>query len=186
MKVYNKEEFKDWLFSTEFTRSIRGVQQHHTWKPNYDHWMNKPDPLYWCESMKKSHLKRGFSDIAQNITICPDGSIVVCRDFNKTPAGIRGKNTGFLCIENLGDFDNDLMSDSQIESILHVTALLSIKFNFPIDTDSVIYHTWYASYKSCPGERFFSGNTKGNAMESFYPAIEREIKRIKREGEASK
>ena len=183
MKLLTKEEFKEWLFSTEFNRTIKGVQMHHTWKPNYDHWNDKPDPLYWCESMKRSHLKRGFSDIAQNITICPNGSIVICRDFNTTPAGIKGKNTGYLCIENIGDFDNDQMSDSQTESILYVTALLSMRFEFDISLDSVPYHTWYASYKSCPGERFFTGNEDAEGV--FYPAIRKEIKRLKREDEAA-
>lgn len=184
MKLYTKEEFKKWLFETIFKRDIRGVQHHHTWKPNYDHWMTNPDPLFWCESMKTSHLKRGFSDIAQNMTICPDGSIVVCRDFNITPAGIQGKNTGFLCIESIGDFDNDLVNDIQAETIVYVTALLSRKFNFNIDTETVIYHTWYAS-KTCPGLKYFGGNTKEAAKKHLYPLILQEIDRQIRIDQAS-
>ena len=185
MKVFNKQEFVKWLQRNTFTRKIKGIQMHHTWKPNYDHWNDNPDALYWCESMKRSHLKRGFSDIAQNITICPDGSIVVCRDFNTNPAGIKGKNTGYICVENIGDFDNDVMTEEQKDAILFVNAVMSIKFGYKISEETVLYHTWFASYKSCPGLNFFGGNTRESAIENFYPLIEKKITEIRRENEAS-
>ena len=178
--LFGRAEFFKWLFQSEFSRQITRVQQHHTYRPNYAHWNDKPDQFHWCKSMKRSHLKRGFSDIGQHITTFPDGSICICRDFNKTGAGIKGKNARSIVIEHLGDFDigQDDITSEHFKTALFVTAALCIRFDIEVNEDTILYHTWFASYKSCPGTNFFGGNTKEDAKNNFYPQIEAMIETL--------
>lgn len=135
--------------------------------------------------MERSHLKRGFSEIAQNITTFPDGDVVICRSIDTAPAGIKGANKYAICIENLGNFDEggDDMNDSHLKCIIHLNALLLNHFNLPCDTDHVVYHHWWdlntgkrtngtGSTKSCPGSAFFGGNSISAASINFIPLIQ--------------
>jgi len=57
--------------------------------------------------MKHHHVAtNGWSDIGQNFSIFPDGTIMTGRPFNTTPACILGNNGRAICIENVGDFDS--------------------------------------------------------------------------------
>src|SRR5690606_4883610 len=102
-----REEFGEWLLKQKVSRKISIIQNHHTWIPNYSHFNGK-NHFERLEAMRNSHMKdRGFKDIAQHLTTFPDGTIAYSlgRNFEQTPAGIEGKNTGAICIEHLGDFD---------------------------------------------------------------------------------
>ncbi len=171
--LFNREGFEIYLESLEVKRSIKYIQNHHTWKPRYSDFDN--NHFAKLSGMKRSHLKRGFSNIAQNLTTFPDGMIAVCRPFKTIPAGIKGKNTGSLCIEHLGNFDagGDTMTEEHRKTILWINAVLCKKFKLEVGVDAVIYHHWFAS-KSCPGSAFFGGNSKLNAEEHFYPLIRNE------------
>ena len=70
-------EFSDWLSHVTLTRTIKGVQQHHTWSPNYGSGLNH---FQIQKGMKDFHIQqRGFSDIAQHFSIFKDGSILTGR-----------------------------------------------------------------------------------------------------------
>src|SRR5687767_15279852 len=86
-------EFQTFLLSRNIKRKIRIIQNHHTLIPSYRNFdgMNHFEKL---RSMEEAHLKRKFSEIAQNITTFPDGTIAICRNLEKDPAGIKGANTG--------------------------------------------------------------------------------------------
>lgn len=182
-----KEEFKEWLFSSEINRDIWVIQQHHTYIPSYDTF-NGNNYFSLMKSMKEYHtIEAGMSDIAQNFTIFPDGKIMLCRNLEKMPAGIKGQNSGAICIENIGNFDVEIMAEEQKESILYFTALLSMKFNIAIDCNHVIYHHWFnletgerssVNTKTCPGIKFFGGNTVESAQNNFYPLINQKIYEI--------
>lgn len=170
----NISEFAEFIKKLQVSRKITRIQIHHTWQPGYAEWNKKPDALYWQKAMRDYHVNgNGWADIAQQLTICPDGTIVTGRSFNKSPAGITGANTGAVCIENLGNFDNgkDNMTSAQAEAIIAVVALLLKRFR--LDTSAITYHAWWTasggylgtyvsskSAKSCPGTNFFGGNTK--------------------------
>lgn len=196
--VYSPAEFTAWIQSTAFTRHITFIQNHHTWVPGYTHFNNRPNHMYWLESMRRTHInERGWADIGQNITIFPDGKIAVCRSLDKTPAGIYGANTGGICIENLGNFDTgkDAMTQAQNDSIILTNALLCNKFSLSPNTTEVVYHHWYDRagkrftseqinsgfvlrnelQKTCPGTAFFGGNTVTAAEAGFYPLIRTQI-----------
>jgi hypothetical protein len=176
--LFNKAEFQSWLFTNNFGRNINFVQNHHTYIPNYSHF-NGSNYFGLLKGMESAHIERKFSQIGQNITIFPDGIIAVCRSFDLSPACIVGKNSGGLCIENLGDFDKnrDDMNAEHKESIIFTNAVLCMRFNLTPNTDRIVYHHWYHP-KSCPGTNFFGGNTKQDAASNFIPLIKNNINKM--------
>ena len=177
------DNFRDWLNRSKFTRKIKIIQNHHTYIPSYSNFKGQ-NHIALCENMERSHIKRGFSEIAQNITSFPDGEVVICRNINTAPAGIKGANEFAICIENLGNFDvgGDTMTEQQRKCIIKLNAVLLEFFKLPCDTDHVVYHHWWdlnsgkrtngqGITKSCPGTAFFGGNSLSNAAENFIPLI---------------
>lgn len=144
--------------------------------------------------MKSFHLGRGFSDIAQQFTIFPDGSIVTGRSLNTNPAGITGANTGAICIENYGWFDKDydVMPQAQKNAIIKYVAVLCRHFKLTPSANTIVYHCWYnskgkklndyvagKSCKTCPGTNFFGGNTFSAYITNFLPLIQKELADLK-------
>lgn len=175
--------FTGWLSAQDIARKIEHIQNHHTWKPDYSNFRGD-NHFNLLEGMKGYHLKRGFSDIAQNITTFPDGTLAVCRPLSRTPAGIKGANTGGICIEHIGNFDTggDTMTPEHSNTIVYLNALLCAKFRLEPDTDSIVYHHWWdlktgkrtngeGVTKSCPGAHFFGGNKVADAGKNFVPLI---------------
>ena len=70
-------EFKLWISKQRIQRDITLIQNHHTWIPNYGHFESH-GAAKSLRGMKRSHLERGFSDIAQNFTTFPVGTSAVC------------------------------------------------------------------------------------------------------------
>lgn len=185
--LMNRQEFKDWLFKTKFNRYIVRIQNHHTWEPSYNDFNNNHFSL--LNGMKSYHVDTmGYGDIAQNLTTFPDGLIAVCRSFELKPAGIYGANTAAICIENIGNFDSDTMTDEQKKTIVFINAVLCQRFNLKPSTDTIVYHHWYdlntgvrtngsGSTKTCPGTMFFGGNTVEAANAYFIPLIKQFIER---------
>ena len=171
--LLDMSEFDSWLQAQIVKRKIALVQQHHTYIPAYEHFTGS-NHFQLCQSMEKAHKERGFAEIAQNFTTFPDGKIMVCRNLNTIPAGIKGANSYGICIEHLGNFDKakDNMSNLQKECIIHITRSLLSRFKLAPSETTVVYHHWYdlntgkriakegtGSTKTCPGTNFFGGNT---------------------------
>jgi uncharacterized protein YraI len=184
-------EFGTWLKQQQISRVIKVLQIHHTWLPNYRNF-NGSNHFEKLQGMKASHIARGFSDIAQNITIFPDGKIAVCRPLNVVPAGIYGQNSQGICIENLGDFDigKDQMTPAHQDAIVQASAVLCSKFQLIPDTNSILYHHWFdlktgqrtngsGNTKTCPGTAFFGGNSVTAAQRNFIPLVVTALKSVK-------
>jgi hypothetical protein len=178
-------EFRFWLKNQLVTRSIKLIQLHHTWSPDYSLFKND-NHFQLCRSMENSHLERGFSEIAQNFTTFPDGRIMVCRDIKKIPAGIKGANTNGICIENVGNFDSgyDIMDLRQKNVIISMTKTLLAKYKLSASDKTVVYHHWYdltlgtriekegsGDTKTCPGTNFFGGNTIKDFRNTMLPLL---------------
>lgn len=192
--LMNRDEFKKWLFAQTFTRVISVIQQHHTYEPSYNDFNGK-NYFELAEGMDNYHENnKKYNDIAQNITLYPDGMIMICRPFNVAPAGILGANKNGLCIENIGNFDvgGDIMTAEHKETIIFVAALLCMRFKLTPSIDSITYHHWWDlntgeklldntlghETKSCPGTNFFGGNTTISAKSNFIPLITNKIKEL--------
>jgi len=172
--LLDPSEFEGWVAHQNVTRKIRWIQLHHTYIPNYKQFSGS-NHFILCQSMERSHKERGFSEIGQNYTIFPDGKIMVCRNINTVPAGIKGANSFGICVEIVGNFDvgNDIMSLNQKNSILILIKQLLEKFGLTPSNQSIIYHHWFdlntgkrilkegiGVTKSCPGSGFFGGNSE--------------------------
>ncbi len=189
--LFEIDEFDRWLKQMQFSRAIKVIQNHHTYQPGYAHF-NGNNHFTLLENMERFHMAdRGFSEIAQNLTSFPDGTLAVCRSLDKVPAGIKGANQQGICIEHLGNFDKgrDPMNSEHADAIVRINALLCREFRLAPSTDSIVYHHWYdqdtglrtngsGKTKSCPGTAFFGGNTVEAAAEDFVPRIREALKEV--------
>lgn len=188
--LFDADSFGAWLMATDVHRIIRLIQQHHTWCPSYSNFRGD-NHFKLLKGMEAAHLANGWCDIAQNLTIFPDGTVAVCRPLDQIPAGIKGANTGGICIENIGCFDvgHDLMADVHAAAVIKVTALLCRRFSLAPSTESIVYHHWYdlvsgkrtngsGNVKTCPGDRFFGGNRVAAAAANFVPKVAAELARV--------
>jgi len=185
-KLMNVEEFKDYVDSLKVTRKITVVQLHHTYSPSYSQFDGN-NHIELQEGMKNYHIKtRGYSDIAQNFTIFPDGKICTGRDINTVPAGIYGANSTGICIECVGNFDKggDVMTEAQKNAVAAATKILLERFGLNAKT-GVTYHAWWTSggrslgdyipgksTKTCPGTNFFGGNTRAAYEKNLMKILE--------------
>lgn len=191
-RIFTADDFESYLQATHISRVIKIIQNHHTWKPAYTHLTPQRGEMYWLESMRLVHINdRKWSDIGQHITTFPSGNIALCRPLDLVPAGIRGANTGAICIEHFGNFDRgaDVMTLSHRETIIRLNAILCKRFQLQPNKNTIVYHHWYDQrgirfsddkinnsrvgneQKSCPGTAFFGGNTIQAAEEHFFPLI---------------
>lgn len=191
LKKYSVEEFRNYINTLNVSRSVRLIQLHHTYSPAYKQFTGD-NHTQLQTGMRNYHIKNnGWSDIGQHFTIFPDGVIMSGRSMEKIPAGIKGANTGAVCIECLGNFDKgaDAMCDSQKEAIVSAVKILLEKFNLKAK-DAVIYHGWWSasgtklgdysktkSAKTCPGTNFFGGNTRSAFESNLLPLLEETAKK---------
>lgn len=121
---------------------------HHTWKPSHKDFTGS-NHIRLQEGMKNYHMvTNGWSDIAQHISIFPDGQIVTGRDFGRDPASMTGYNTGAFMVENIGNFDigHDSLYGKQKETLLKLTKY----FIDRLGENKIIFHR-ERSGKTCPG-----------------------------------
>lgn len=185
-KTFTVDSFQAYVDKLKISRNIKYIQLHHTYSPSYKHFTGENHQALQ-KNMKNYHIKtNGWSDIGQNLTIFPDGVIMLGRPLNISPAGIRGANSNGICIECLGNFDigGDIMTEEQKKSIVAVTKILLDKFGLNAN-ENVTYHCWWsadgrelgdyvksASAKTCPGTNFFGGNGLTAYTNNLKPLIE--------------
>jgi LysM repeat protein len=201
--LMSREEFKDWIFNHKFTRKVGKIQQHHTYQPSYQQF-NGANHFALLKGMEDYHVNEmGWSNISQQLTTFPDGTVAVGRPFNIPPEGSFGLlnksamlaiESDSLAIENVGNFDagNNAMTSEQRETIITITALLMLKFGLTPSVDSITYHHWWDintgervldngeghAVKTCPGTAFFGGNSTASAKNNFYPPVSKKMQEI--------
>jgi LysM repeat protein len=199
--LMNREEFKDWIFNHKFTRRVGKIQQHHTYQPSYQQF-NGSNHFALMKGMKEHHVNAmGWSDISQQLTTFPDGTVAVGRPFDTPPEGSFGLlnksamhviEADSLAIENVGNFDANHMTAAQRETIITVTALLMLNYGLTPSIDSITYHHWWDintgervldnskghAIKTCPGTEFFGGNSTASAKKEFYPLVSKKMQEI--------
>jgi LysM repeat protein len=202
--LMSREDFKDWLFNHIFTRKIGKIQQHHTYIPSYQQF-NGSNHFSLLKGMEEHHVKgMGWSNISQHLTTFPDGKVAVGRPFDTPPEGSYGLQNkeamirieaDALAIENVGNFDKgkNQMTKEQRETIVMVTALLSLKYGLTPSIETISYHHWWDintgeevfdnskghAVKTCPGTAFFGGNSTASAKKYFYPLVTQKMKEIR-------
>ena len=194
----NEKDVKEWLSKQKVTRKITRLQVHNTFLPDYTTW-EKTDKKVFSEphfgraqSLDDYGKKTwGYSDghghyTAQNFTVFPDGKIIVSRNLNSKPIGIKGWNDGALCIEIYGNFDKgkDIMNTSQKKAVIYLYGELCKRFKIPVDTAHIRPHCWFTaggsylgkynssrSAKTCPGTNFWGLGCSTSGFNKFLADI---------------
>lgn len=166
----NREELKGYLEGLKGSKKFTNIQQHNTASPSYKDVKNNHIAL--MQSMENYHVKnKGMSEIAQHFSTFPDGLICVGRPLTKDGGGFLGtQNKDSITIENVGNFDVEVMTDEQKQSIVLLNALLCKKFGIIPSTQTLPYHCWVKN-TSCPGKNYFGGTTKAIAEKNFIPLV---------------
>ena len=192
-------EIKTYLDSQKVSRTINKIQVHHMASPSYSTWERTDkkkfaEPHFGRTESLNSYGKNTWSSkddkgkyIAQHFNVFPDGQITSGRSLNSTPIGIKGWNTGAICIEVYGNFDKgkDQMNDIQKQAVIALVSELCERFKLTPSEKTVRYHAWFnasgtylggyipgKSTKTCPGTGFFGGNTMSAYKANFLPAIQ--------------
>ncbi|HEX5831861.1 MAG TPA: peptidoglycan recognition family protein, partial [Gemmatimonadaceae bacterium] len=152
-------QFATRLARHEFERRIGEVHLHHTWRPDHALWRAHHahgGDAGVIEGMWRYHTEvQGWSDIAQHVSIAPDGAIWTGRSWNRAPASASGHNGNAdvipFMIEMIGDFDvgRDELVDPQREAVLEVIAVVQLAFG--LAPEALRLHS-AMSAKSCPGD----------------------------------
>lgn len=150
-KKLSLEQFSQLLDRFPFCRRINAVHMHHTWRPNHREFKGEAS----ITAMWKYHTEHnGWSDIAQHITIDPNGDIWLGRDWNMPPASAKGFNgdyrAGPFMFEMIGDFDAgaDRFEGRQRDAAIAVVAKVQQAFDLP--ATSLKFHNMMSG-KTCPG-----------------------------------
>ena len=190
----NEKDVKEWLSKQKVTRKITRLQVHMMDLPNYSTW-EKTDKKVFSEphfgrtqsldSYGKStwHYSDGHGHyIAQHFNVFLDGKITTGRNLNSTPIGIRGWNTGAICIEIYGCFDkgHDKMTAAQKKAVIYLYGELCKRFDIPVNTSHIRPHCWFTaggtylgkynpsrSAKTCPGTAFWGYGCSPDGFSHF-------------------
>lgn len=83
------EGLRDFVERFQWRRTVTEVHLHHTWRPTQQQYRG-PSTI---EGMWRHHTQtNGWSDIAQHVSVGPEGAIWLCRNFNWSPASALGFN----------------------------------------------------------------------------------------------
>ena len=194
----NGKDVKEWLSKQKVTRKITRLQVHNTFLPDYTTWEKTDKKVFsephFCRAQSLDDYGKktwGYSDghghyTAQNFTVFPDGKIIVSRNLNSKPIGIKGWNDGALCIEIYGNFDKgkDIMNTSQKKAVIYLYGELCKRFKIPVDTTHIRPHCWFTaggtylgkynssrSAKTCPGTNFWGVGCSPSGFNKFLADI---------------
>lgn len=190
----NAKDVRNWLAKQKVTRKITRLQVHHMDLPDYSTW-EKTDKKVFSEphfgrtqsldSYGKStwHYSDGHGHyIAQHFNVFLDGKITTGRNLNSTPIGIRGWNTGAICIEIYGCFNKgkDKMTEAQKKAVIYLYGELCKRFDIPVNTSHIRPHCWFTaggtylgkynpsrSAKTCPGTAFWGYGCSPDGFSHF-------------------
>ena len=140
------------LLSRSWVRRIAAVHIHHTWRPNHAQWHGQAT----VEAIRRFHVEtNGWSDIAQHLTIGPEGTLWTGRSLERAPASVAGHNgtaeEGPFMIEMCGDFDvgQDSFAGAQAESVYRTVAAICKRFT--LTPAAIRFHNEFTNLKTCPG-----------------------------------
>lgn len=153
----NPDEFVSYAEGFAWTRRVWRVDMHHTWYPAHADYVGEPT----IEAMCRFHVDDlNWDDIAQHVSIAPDGTIWTGRDWNKMPASVGwGLNKGAFMFETIGNFDTgfDMLCGAQLDSVVTVIAVIQRLFQLP--PEALLFHREVpVTLKTCPGTSVYKGD----------------------------
>ena len=200
------KDVRNWLAKQKVTRNINKLQVHHMDLPNYNTWYKTDvklfdEPHFGRTQSLDDYGKRTwkYNDghghyIAQHFNVFLDGKITTGRNLNSTPIGIRGWNTGAICIEIYGCFDkgHDKMTSAQKEAVIYLYGELCKRFDIPVNTTHIRPHCWFTaggtylgkynpnrSAKTCPGTNFWGYGCSPDGFAHFIKDVKNYVNGVK-------
>lgn len=107
------------------------------------------------EAMRAFHMGKGWSDIAQHLTVDPAGGLWTGRSWDSPPASAVGHNgtsrKGPFMIEVVGNFDKgkDPLDGEQRNAVIGV--IVAVLRRFGLDEKALRFHRDFTTAKTCPG-----------------------------------
>ena len=156
IQVLTVREFEKLLEEWTPGRKVTEVHVHCTDQPRHGNFRG----LASIEAMRTVHMSLGMVDIAQHITVDPQGLLWTGRPFDLAPASVRGHNgdakQGPFMIEMIGLFEKEngkvvdtFAGDQKNAAYAAVCAVLR---KFELEADAVRFHREFpATGKTCPG-----------------------------------
>lgn len=123
---------------------------HHTWRPRKRDFTGANHEALQAGMENYHRNTNGWDDIAQHVTLFPDGTFLTGRPFGKMPISIKGWNTGAFAVEMIGDFDSgqDKLQGNQKEAIIELSRYFRKRFG----ESSIKFHNEGPNVtKTCPG-----------------------------------
>ncbi len=144
------EAFAGEVAAFAWTRPVFRVDMHHTYYPAHTDWRGAES----VDGMWLFHTRdRGFEDIAQHVSIAPDGRIWSGRDWNRNPASVGcNMNPGAFMFEAVGNFDvgHDRLEGAQRDACVAVIDIVQRHFRLPVY--ALLFHRDVPqTSKTCPG-----------------------------------
>lgn len=148
-------EFRARVGLFHFTRSIDQVHVHATWEPTIADWQGAASML----AMWRYHVEQNkWRDIAQHVTVAPNGDLWTGRDWNWSPASNTGSNgtstRGPFMLEIVGNFDveREQLRGPQLYATFGVIDAVLRRFALADTSATVRFHRQLpAAGKTCPG-----------------------------------
>lgn len=163
-----------------WSREVKQLHIHHTWKPDHSDFKNR-NGIALQTAMRNFHVNvKEWSDIAQHLTLLPDGTWVTGRCFNANPASIKGWNEGAFCIEMLGNFNTgfDRFEGRQAESMFEFCAFFVVHMKIDIKNGVKFHRDNPETAKTCPGSsidrEWFMNNLYTQIKNLCLPITDRE------------
>jgi hypothetical protein len=126
------EEFENHVRTFDWKGGITAFHVHHTADPIAS-WRGAAS----VESIRRYHVNvRKYRDFAQHVTLGPDGSIWMGRDWNLAPASATGHN-GYdfqfrpFMVEAFGNFLHDTLAGAQRDNLVRMIAAVQERFSLP-------------------------------------------------------
>lgn len=117
-----------------WARRVWRLDLHHTFDPDQARWRTCGSRAIDEELRGRDRREHGLDDIAQHLTIMPDGEIWSGRDWNATPASVgQGLSQGAFMIAMVGNFDAgiDRLEGPQLASTIAAIRAVQSRFRLP-------------------------------------------------------
>lgn len=149
------DEFRRLLARFPFERKVTSVHLHHAGHIRRADWRGYET----LRAMWYTHtLQQGWSDLAQHLTIDPDGILWTGRDWNRPPCSCPyengNTNSGPFMITLIGDFNSggDRFDASTAQYGRTVEVIARMQLASALTPDTLRFHRDLDRSKKCPGE----------------------------------
>lgn len=147
-----RADFAKLLLRFPFERTVDAVHLHHSWRPRAREYRGHETLLLMWQT---DRWRVGRNDIAQHVSIAPDGGIWTGRDWNRPPCSAAGHNgdahRGPFMVMLIGDFNQpgEQISEEQYASAIDVVAQVQARFS--LEPSALALHRELSTELSCPG-----------------------------------